>query len=92
MKLIRSRSFSGLLGGYPGIYQGPRSIFEEAKDNEGEESMEKENSDEKKVADVLADAPEALKPPNLGTYNKTLFSQAETNFLKIMEKMTQLIG
>ncbi|MBW0484576.1 hypothetical protein O181_024291 [Austropuccinia psidii MF-1] len=34
----RSRSFSGLLGGYPSISQGPRSRLGEAEDEEGEES------------------------------------------------------
>ncbi|MBW0464229.1 hypothetical protein O181_003944 [Austropuccinia psidii MF-1] len=33
-----SRSFSGLLVGYPSIPQGPRSILGEAEEEEGEES------------------------------------------------------
>ncbi|MBW0542079.1 hypothetical protein O181_081794 [Austropuccinia psidii MF-1] len=45
MKLRRSRSLSELLGGYPAISQGPRSRLGEAEDEEGEESVEEEESD-----------------------------------------------
>ncbi|MBW0493779.1 hypothetical protein O181_033494 [Austropuccinia psidii MF-1] len=38
-KSRRSRLFSGFLGGYPGIYQGPRSILGKDEDEEGEESV-----------------------------------------------------
>ncbi|MBW0510608.1 hypothetical protein O181_050323 [Austropuccinia psidii MF-1] len=55
MKSRRSRSFSGLLGGYPG-------------------------------------APEASEAANLAHSNQPLVSQAESNFLKMMEQMTQLMG
>ncbi|MBW0483949.1 hypothetical protein O181_023664 [Austropuccinia psidii MF-1] len=36
----RSRSFSGLLGGYPSISQGPRGRLGEAKDKEESEETE----------------------------------------------------
>ncbi|MBW0523477.1 hypothetical protein O181_063192 [Austropuccinia psidii MF-1] len=32
MRSTRSRSFFGLLGGFRGIFQGPRSIFGQAED------------------------------------------------------------
>ncbi|MBW0555334.1 hypothetical protein O181_095049 [Austropuccinia psidii MF-1] len=35
MKSRRSRSFSGLLGGYPGISEGARAILGEVEDEEG---------------------------------------------------------
>ncbi|MBW0511130.1 hypothetical protein O181_050845 [Austropuccinia psidii MF-1] len=38
VKSRRSRSLSGLLGGYPRISQQPRSTLGEAEDEEGEES------------------------------------------------------
>ncbi|MBW0591407.1 hypothetical protein O181_131122 [Austropuccinia psidii MF-1] len=38
VKLRRSRSFYGLLGGYPSISQGPRSRSGAAEAEEGEES------------------------------------------------------
>ncbi|MBW0580390.1 hypothetical protein O181_120105 [Austropuccinia psidii MF-1] len=39
MKSIRSRSFSGLLGGYPGMSEGARERLGEVEDEEGEESV-----------------------------------------------------
>ncbi|MBW0526219.1 hypothetical protein O181_065934 [Austropuccinia psidii MF-1] len=44
LRLRRSRSFSGLLGGYPNNSQAPRSILGESEDEEGEESVEEEES------------------------------------------------
>ncbi|MBW0538971.1 hypothetical protein O181_078686 [Austropuccinia psidii MF-1] len=81
----RSRSFSGFLGGYPRIFQGPRSRLGEAEDEEGEESEETE------VAAALEGAPEASEAPNLDPSNQPLVSKAETNFLKMMEQMSQLM-
>ncbi|MBW0525568.1 hypothetical protein O181_065283 [Austropuccinia psidii MF-1] len=86
VKSRRSRSFSGLLGGYPRIPQGPRSRSGEAEDEEGEESEETE------VAAALAGAPKASEAPNLAHYNQPLVSQAEPNFLKMMEQMTEFMG
>ncbi|MBW0523420.1 hypothetical protein O181_063135 [Austropuccinia psidii MF-1] len=84
VKSRRSRSFSGLLGGYPSISQGPRSKPGEAEDEEGDESEEKEESEETEVGAALAGAPEASEAPNLAHSNQPLASQAEPNFPKIM--------
>ncbi|MBW0474331.1 hypothetical protein O181_014046 [Austropuccinia psidii MF-1] len=78
VKSRRSRSFSGLLGGYPSIPQGPTSRLGEAE--------------ETGVAAALAGAIAALEAPNLALSNQPHVSQAEPNFLKIMEKMTQFMG
>ncbi|MBW0511688.1 hypothetical protein O181_051403 [Austropuccinia psidii MF-1] len=86
MKSRRSTSFSGLLSGYPGMSEGARATLGEAKDEEGEESEETE------VATALKGAPEAFKAENLSHCNQHLFSQAEPNFLKMMEQMTQFMG
>ncbi|MBW0583208.1 hypothetical protein O181_122923 [Austropuccinia psidii MF-1] len=92
VKSRRSRSFSGLLGGYPSIPQGPRSRLGEAEDEEGEESVEEEESEEAEVAAFLAGAPEASEAPNLALSNQPLVSQAEPNFIKMMEQITQFMG
>ncbi|MBW0528657.1 hypothetical protein O181_068372 [Austropuccinia psidii MF-1] len=86
MKSRRSRSFAGLLGGYPGMSEGARARLEEAVDEEGEESEEPE------VATALAGVPEASDAANLAHSNQPLVSQAEPNFLKMMEQMTQCMG
>ncbi|MBW0472868.1 hypothetical protein O181_012583 [Austropuccinia psidii MF-1] len=86
MKSRISKSFSGFLGGYPSISQGPRSRSGEAEDEEREES------EETKITAALAGAPEASEAPNLPPFNQPLVSQAEPNFLKMMEQITQFMG
>ncbi|MBW0582496.1 hypothetical protein O181_122211 [Austropuccinia psidii MF-1] len=86
VKSRRSRSFSGLLGGYPSIPQGPRSRLGEAEDEEGEESEETE------VAAALAGVPEASEAPSLSLSNQPLVSQDEPSFLKMIEQPTQFMG
>ncbi|MBW0482686.1 hypothetical protein O181_022401 [Austropuccinia psidii MF-1] len=46
MNSRRSRSFSGLFGGYPGMSEGARGRLGEAEHEEGEESVEEEESEE----------------------------------------------
>ncbi|MBW0483674.1 hypothetical protein O181_023389 [Austropuccinia psidii MF-1] len=58
----------------------------------GKESVEEEESEESEVAASLAGALEASEAPNLAPSNQLLISQAEPNFLKMMEKMTQFMG
>ncbi|MBW0460354.1 hypothetical protein O181_000069 [Austropuccinia psidii MF-1] len=71
----RSRLFSGLLGGYPGISQGCRSILGQSEDEEEEESVEEQESEENEVVAALAGAPEASEALNLALSNQPLFSQ-----------------
>ncbi|MBW0473869.1 hypothetical protein O181_013584 [Austropuccinia psidii MF-1] len=77
-----SRSFSGFLGGYSSISQGPRSRLGKAEDEDGEKSEETE----------VAGAPLASKASNLAHSTRHLVSQAEPNILKMMEQMTQFMG
>ncbi|MBW0477069.1 hypothetical protein O181_016784 [Austropuccinia psidii MF-1] len=65
MKSRRSRSFSGLLGGYHGMSEGARERLGEAEDEEGEESVKEEYSGDTEVADALANAPEVPQGSNL---------------------------
>ncbi|MBW0498498.1 hypothetical protein O181_038213 [Austropuccinia psidii MF-1] len=92
MKSRRSRSFSGLLGGYPGMYEGARARLGEAEDEEGEESVEEEESEETEVETALEGVPEASEAANIAHFNQPLVPQAEPNFLKMMEQMTQFMG
>ncbi|MBW0481790.1 hypothetical protein O181_021505 [Austropuccinia psidii MF-1] len=57
MKSRRSRSFSDLLGGYPGMSEAERERLGEVEDEEGEESVEEEDSGETEVAYALANVP-----------------------------------
>ncbi|MBW0525109.1 hypothetical protein O181_064824 [Austropuccinia psidii MF-1] len=86
IKSRRSISFSGLLGGYPGMSEGARARLGEAEDEEGEESEETE------VETSLAGVAEASEAANLAHSNQPLVSQTEQNFLKMIEQMTQFMG
>ncbi|MBW0467613.1 hypothetical protein O181_007328 [Austropuccinia psidii MF-1] len=86
MKSRRSRSFSGLLGGYPGMSEVERAILGEAEDEEGEDYEETE------VATALAGVPEASEDENIAHSNQPLVSQAGPNFLNMMDHMTQFMG
>ncbi|MBW0496870.1 hypothetical protein O181_036585 [Austropuccinia psidii MF-1] len=92
MKSIRSRSFSGLLGGYPGISEGARARLGEVEDEEGEESVEEEYSGKTEVADALENAPEVPLGSNLAPTNQPLVSQSHPILLKIMEQMATIMG
>ncbi|MBW0471528.1 hypothetical protein O181_011243 [Austropuccinia psidii MF-1] len=85
VKSQTSRSFSGLLGGYPSIPQGPGRRLGEYEDEEGE-------SEETKVAAALAGSPTASEAPNLAPSHQPLVSQTGQNCLKMMEQMTQFMG
>ncbi|MBW0494408.1 hypothetical protein O181_034123 [Austropuccinia psidii MF-1] len=86
MESRRSRSSSGLLGGYPGISEGSRARLAEVEDEEGVESRETE------VADALTNAPEVPQGSNLAPTNQSLVFQSDPSLLKIMEQMAPIIG
>ncbi|MBW0560462.1 hypothetical protein O181_100177 [Austropuccinia psidii MF-1] len=65
MKSRRSRYFSGLLGGYPGMFEGARARLGEVEDEEGEESVEEEDSGETEVEDDLSNSLEVPHGSNL---------------------------
>ncbi|MBW0567704.1 hypothetical protein O181_107419 [Austropuccinia psidii MF-1] len=92
MKSTISRSFSGLLGGYPGMSEGARARLGEVEDEEGEEFGEEEDFGESEVADALENAPEVPQGSNIALSSQPLFSQTEPSLLKMMEQMTQFMG
>ncbi|MBW0461243.1 hypothetical protein O181_000958 [Austropuccinia psidii MF-1] len=73
-------------GAAPSRRGGSRSRVGKTEDEEGEESEETE------VEAALEGAPEASGAENIAHSNQPLVSQAEPNFLKMMEKMTQFMG
>ncbi|MBW0545745.1 hypothetical protein O181_085460 [Austropuccinia psidii MF-1] len=72
--------------------EGARARIGEVEDEEGEESVEEEDSGETESADALANAPEVPKGSNLAPTNQSLVSQPDTSLLKIMEKMATFMG
>ncbi|MBW0586404.1 hypothetical protein O181_126119 [Austropuccinia psidii MF-1] len=55
------------------------------------EADQGEESEETEVAAALEGAPEASEAPNLAPSNQPLVCQAEPNFLKMMDQMTQFM-
>ncbi|MBW0575941.1 hypothetical protein O181_115656 [Austropuccinia psidii MF-1] len=72
--------------------EGARAILGEVVDEEGEESVEEEDSDDTEVADALANAPEVPQGSNLALSSQPIVSQTDPSLLKMMEQMTQLMG
>ncbi|MBW0476377.1 hypothetical protein O181_016092 [Austropuccinia psidii MF-1] len=91
MKSRRSRSLSGLLGGYPGMSEGARVRLGEVEDEEGEESVEEEGSGETEVEDALENAPEVPQGSNLAPTNQPVVSQSDPSLLKIIEQMATIM-
>ncbi|MBW0503074.1 hypothetical protein O181_042789 [Austropuccinia psidii MF-1] len=88
----RSRSLSGLLGGYPGMSEGARERLGEAEDEEGEESVEEEDSGENEEEDALENAQEVPQGSNVAPTNQPLVAQSDPSLIKIMEKMAPIMG
>ncbi|MBW0516881.1 hypothetical protein O181_056596 [Austropuccinia psidii MF-1] len=91
-KSRRSRLFSGLLGGYPGMSKGARTRLGEVEEEEGEESVKEEESEETEDLGAFEGASQAPEPPNLPPQNQPLVSQANPSPLKIMEQMATIMG
>ncbi|MBW0483215.1 hypothetical protein O181_022930 [Austropuccinia psidii MF-1] len=92
MKSRRSRSFSGLLGGYSGMSEGARATLGEVEDEEGEESVEEEDSGETEMEDTFANAPELPQSSNIAPTNQSIVSQSDGSLLEIMEQMATIMG
>ncbi|MBW0582468.1 hypothetical protein O181_122183 [Austropuccinia psidii MF-1] len=72
--------------------EGERARIGEVEDEEGEGSVEEEDSGETEVADALANAPEVPQGSNLAPTNQHLVSQYDPSPLKIMEQMATIMG
>ncbi|MBW0587254.1 hypothetical protein O181_126969 [Austropuccinia psidii MF-1] len=72
--------------------KGARARLGEVEDEEGEESVEEEDSWETEVADALANAPEVPQGSNLALSSQPIASQNEPSLLKMMEQMTLFMG
>ncbi|MBW0492159.1 hypothetical protein O181_031874 [Austropuccinia psidii MF-1] len=92
MKSRRSRSFSGLLGGYSGMSKGARARLGEVEDEEGGGIWEEEDSGETEVEDALENAPKVFQGSNLAPTNQPLVSQSDPSLVKIMQQMATIMG
>ncbi|MBW0466543.1 hypothetical protein O181_006258 [Austropuccinia psidii MF-1] len=71
---------------------GIKSILGASEDEEGEDSVQEEDPEVTEVTTSLGGAPEAPEAQNLALYNQSIVSQGKANFVKMMERMTQLMG
>ncbi|MBW0520401.1 hypothetical protein O181_060116, partial [Austropuccinia psidii MF-1] len=62
------------------------------EDEEGEKSVEEEESEETEVAAALSGPPEGSEASNPAPSDQPLVSKVEPIFLKMMEQMTHLMG
>ncbi|MBW0510217.1 hypothetical protein O181_049932 [Austropuccinia psidii MF-1] len=72
--------------------EGARARLGGVEDEEGEESMEEEDSGETEVEDDLKNAPEVPQGSNLVPSNQNLVSQSDPSLLKIMKQMATIMG
>ncbi|MBW0553510.1 hypothetical protein O181_093225 [Austropuccinia psidii MF-1] len=77
----------------PSVHQlSARERLGEVEDEEGEESVEEEDSGETEVADTLENSPEVPQGSNLAPTDQPLVSKYDPSLLKIMEKMATIMG
>ncbi|MBW0573295.1 hypothetical protein O181_113010 [Austropuccinia psidii MF-1] len=88
----RSSSFSGVVGGFPGLQRttlkGPGKDGEEEEEN----SVEEEESDGTEGASAPVGASQGTVEPAIAWYDQPVFHQSEPSLLAIMQQMTQIMA
>ncbi|MBW0506316.1 hypothetical protein O181_046031 [Austropuccinia psidii MF-1] len=88
----RSNSFSGVVGGFPGMsrttFRGPGEDGEEEEEN----SVEEEESDGTGAAPAPVGASEGTREPTLAQSDQSVSHQTEPSLLAIMQQMTQIVA
>ncbi|MBW0493663.1 hypothetical protein O181_033378 [Austropuccinia psidii MF-1] len=88
----RSNSFSGAVGGFPGMsrpmFRGPGEDGEEEEEN----SVEEEGSNGTEAALAPVGASEGTRGPTLAQSYQPVSHQTEPSLLAIMQQMTQIMA
>ncbi|MBW0549551.1 hypothetical protein O181_089266 [Austropuccinia psidii MF-1] len=88
----RSNSFSGVVGGFPGVsrtsFRGPGEDGEEEEEN----SVEEGDSDGTEAPPAPVGASEGTRGPTLAQSDQPISHQTEPSLLAIMQKMTQIMA
>ncbi|MBW0576382.1 hypothetical protein O181_116097 [Austropuccinia psidii MF-1] len=88
----RSKSFSGVVGSFPGMsrttFRGPGEDGEEEEEN----SVEEEEYDGTEAAPAPVGASEGTRRPTLVQSDKPVSHQTEPSLLAIMHQMTQIMA
>ncbi|MBW0505796.1 hypothetical protein O181_045511 [Austropuccinia psidii MF-1] len=84
---IRANSFSGVVGGYPGL---SRTNLKGSGEEEEEKSVEQEESDGIAGVPAPVGASQGTGGPILAQSDQPVSHQSETSLLAIMQRMTQI--
>ncbi|MBW0557483.1 hypothetical protein O181_097198 [Austropuccinia psidii MF-1] len=87
----RSSSFSGVVGGFPGLSRTSLQVPGEDDEKEGENSAEVEESEGTEAAPSPVGASQGIGRPTLAQSDQPVSHQSEPSLLAIMQQMTQII-
>ncbi|MBW0481219.1 hypothetical protein O181_020934 [Austropuccinia psidii MF-1] len=88
----RSSSFSGVVGGFPGLFRTKlKGPGEDGKEEE-ENSMEEEGSDGTEGVPAPLGASQGTVGPTPSQYNQPVFNKSEPSLLALIHKMTQIMA
>ncbi|MBW0592655.1 hypothetical protein O181_132370 [Austropuccinia psidii MF-1] len=88
----RSNSFSGVVGGFPGMSRTSLKAPGEDSEEEEENSVEGEESDGTEGVPAPVGASQGTGGPTLAQSNKPVSHQYEPSLLAIMQQMTQIMA
>ncbi|MBW0567060.1 hypothetical protein O181_106775 [Austropuccinia psidii MF-1] len=88
----RSNSFSGVVGGFPGLSRTSLKVPGEDDEEEEENSVEEEESEGTEAAPAPVGASKGTGLPTLAQSDQPVSHQFEPSLLAIMQKMTQIMA
>ncbi|MBW0582598.1 hypothetical protein O181_122313 [Austropuccinia psidii MF-1] len=88
----RSSSFSGVVGGFPGLSRASLKVPGEDDEEEGENSVEEEESEGTEAAPSPMGASQGIGRPTLAHSDQPFSHQSEPSLLAIMKQMTQIMA
>ncbi|MBW0485908.1 hypothetical protein O181_025623 [Austropuccinia psidii MF-1] len=88
----RSSSFSGVVGGFPGLSRTSLKVPGEDDEEEGENSVEVEESEGTEATSAPAGASQHIGRPTLAQSDQPASHQSEPSLLAIMQQMTQIMA
>ncbi|MBW0573006.1 hypothetical protein O181_112721 [Austropuccinia psidii MF-1] len=90
--LKRLSSFSGVVGGFPGLSRTSLKVPGEDDEQEEENSMEEEESDGTEAAPAPVGVSQGTGRPTLDQSDQPVSHQSEPSLLAIMQHMTQIMA
>ncbi|MBW0519042.1 hypothetical protein O181_058757 [Austropuccinia psidii MF-1] len=88
----RSFSFSGVVGGFPGLSRTSLKVPGEDYEEEEENSVQREESEGTYSAPSPVGASQGIGRPTLAQFDQSISHQSEPSLLAIMQQMTQIMA